>query len=385
MRAIAITMVLGLGACGEPPTLVEERAALSGTALDEGRRLFDHETFGGNGRTCKTCHSPGNGTLTLEQIGERFAEDPAGPLFRGDGTDDGAGNGVSRILADGTILITLPLPPHVRLLDDPAATTVTLRRGIPSTMNTPALDPVLMYDGRAPDLVEQARGAIVDHAENAIEPTEEQLALIAGFQKTGRFFSSSAMQAFAAGGPPPPLPAGNTEPERRGRRFFEDVPVGPGDKTGLCAICHSGPLLNTSNGRNPLPPPLGFVPAGERFQSILSGELLPNGDPLRIYRVTNPDGTTFDVASTDPGRAMVTGDFRGFPFGDLGEFKIPPLRGVRHTAPYFHNNGAKTLEEVLRHYTLFFIIATPVVFPGAAPTVLTEQDQADIIAFLKLL
>jgi hypothetical protein len=46
---------------------------------------------------------------------------------------------------------------------DPGATAVTLRRGIPSTMNTPALDPVLMYDGRAPDLIEQARGAVQDH------------------------------------------------------------------------------------------------------------------------------------------------------------------------------------------------------------------------------
>ena len=91
------------------------------------------------------------------------------------------------------------------------------------------------------------------------------------------------------------------------------------------------------------------------------------------------------MPSTDPGRALTSGDFRGFPFGDLGEFKIPSLRNIRKTAPYFHNNGAKTLEDVLRHYTLFFIIATPVVFPGAAPTVLTEQDQADIIAFLKLL
>ena len=44
---------------------------------------------------------------------------------------------------------------------------------------------------------------------------------------------------------------------------------------------------------------------------------------------------------------MVTGDMRPFPFGDLGKFKIPTLWGVKHTAPYFHHSGAKTLEEVL--------------------------------------
>ena len=29
----------------------------SAAEVSEGQRLFDHETFGGNGRTCRTCHS----------------------------------------------------------------------------------------------------------------------------------------------------------------------------------------------------------------------------------------------------------------------------------------------------------------------------------------
>jgi cytochrome c peroxidase len=352
---------------------------------DDGRALFDHETFGGNGRTCRTCHSPANGTLTLEQIADRFAEDPQGPLFRGDGTDDGAGNGTARIRADGTILVDLPLPPGVVALDDPAASHVRLRRGIPSTMNTPALDPVLMYDGRAPDLIEQARGAIHDHAAPTVEPTEEQLALIAAFQRSPQFFTSNALRDFAAGGPPPVLPEGNTESERRGRRFFDDVPIAPPSTRGICAICHSGPMLNESNGKNPIPVPPFFVPKGERFQSILSGELVPNGDPFRAYAFTDGDGVAQVVVASDPGRAMETGDFRGFPFGHLGQFKIPSLWNVRHTAPFFHNNGARTLEAVIEHYAVFFPIATPVALPGAPPIVFTEQDKADLLAFLKLL
>jgi len=367
------------------PLVVVCVVAQEGTGPREGRRLFNEETFGGNGRTCSTCHSPSNGTLTLEQISDRFAEDPSGPLFRGDGADDGVGNGTSRIRADGTILVTLPLPAHVRLADDPGATSVTLRRGIPSTINTPALDPVLMFDGRAPDLVEQARGAIADHAAPTVEPTDEQLQLIAEFQRTPSFFSSRALREFAAGGPPPALPEGRTESERRGRRFFDDVPIEPPSTRGTCSVCHSGPMLNESNGFNPIPVSPFLVPKGERFQSILSGELLPNGDPFRAYLVTNPDGSTFTTVSSDPGRAMQTGDFRGFPLGNLGQFKIPSLWNVRHTAPYFHNNGARTLEDVVEHYRTFFIIATPVAIPGAPPIVLTEQDMADIIAFLKLL
>lgn len=119
-KTIWFAAVLLVGCAAEETPVGEAAAALSSDELDEGRRLFNHETFGGNGRTCKTCHSPSNGTLTLEQIADRFAEDPAGPLFRGDGTDDGAGHGTSRIRADGTILITLPLPHGVTVLDDPA-------------------------------------------------------------------------------------------------------------------------------------------------------------------------------------------------------------------------------------------------------------------------
>jgi hypothetical protein len=35
-----------------------------GLELD-GKKPFEKETFGGNGRTCRTCHSKDTGTLTL--------------------------------------------------------------------------------------------------------------------------------------------------------------------------------------------------------------------------------------------------------------------------------------------------------------------------------
>jgi cytochrome c peroxidase len=62
----------------------------------------------------------------------------------------------------------------------------------------------------------------------------------------------------------------------------------------------------------------------------------------------------------------------------VNAFKIPQLRGVRDTAPYFHDNSAKTLEDVLKHYKKFFD------FVGSGID-LTPQDQRDIVAYLKLL
>ena len=42
-------------------------------------------------------------------------------------------------------------------------------------------------------------------------------------------------------------------------------------------------------------------------------------------------------------------------FDHLNAFKISPLRGIRDTAPYFHDNSAKTLEDVVEHYRKFFL------------------------------
>ena len=34
-----------------------------------------------------------------------------------------------------------------------------------------------------------------------------------------------------------------------------------------------------------------------------------------------------------------------------GEFKVPGLRGLLATAPYFHDGSAATIDDVLRHYS----------------------------------
>jgi cytochrome c peroxidase len=346
---------------------------------DAGRHLFERETFGGNGRTCLTCHSRDTGTVSPEDAQERFARNPHDPLFRGDGTDDGAGNGVLRMLADATVLVRIPLAANVSLASDPAARSIVVRRGIPSTLNTPSLDPVLMYDGRQPSLEQQALGATTDHGQATRTPTAKELEQIAVFERTRPFFSSKALWSFAWTGRAPELPGGRTASEKRGRRFFDDAPIGSGDggKAGLCAACHSGAMLNETNQFIPAPP----FRRGGRFQSVLVSELNEAGNPVFDFLFKNTDGTTTAVSSPDAGRALVTGSTSA---DSVNAFKIPTLWGVAQTAPYFHDNSAATLEDVVKHYAKFFaIISTP---PGGAPGIdVTPQDQKDIVAFLKLL
>jgi hypothetical protein len=168
-------------------------AQLSGQSIpvpsERNRLLFTTQTFGGNGRTCDTCHSltAGTGTVSPQDARRRYQQNPLDPLFLFDGSDDGQGHGVTRMLKDATILITLPLPPNVALADDPTVRTVTLRRGIPTTRNTPALDPVLMLDGREPNLPTQALHARQAHDQPTVIPTLADLLGISQFELTERF------------------------------------------------------------------------------------------------------------------------------------------------------------------------------------------------------
>ena len=138
----------------------------------EGKRLFEEETFRGNGRTCLTCHSRETGTVSPRDAQIRFHANPHDPLFVHDGSDDddndgfGDGHHFTRMLNDATILMRIHLHENVELKGHPEIREVTVRRGIPTTLNTPALDPVLMLDGRQPNLEAQARGAIADHAQS---------------------------------------------------------------------------------------------------------------------------------------------------------------------------------------------------------------------------
>jgi cytochrome c peroxidase len=371
-----------------------------GIELD-GKKLFDKDTFGGNGRTCLTCHDKATGTLTLAAV-QRIIDkrDPNDAFLIHDALDDD-GVGTTRVQAFGTIRMTIPLPKGITLADDQGATHVTAFRGIPSTRNTPALDPILLYDGRAPTLQDQALGAIHDHNQNMIEPTAAQLDAIAEFQRTDpRFFSSAALKKFAATGAPPELPPGITPAEKRGRTFLVDAPFNPPSKRGICALCHSGPMLNTinqahSNFSNGVPRP------GVRFFNIGVNIVNAPNNPIRTWIINDGVNPVVTVRSPDLGILLhPTLDLgpnhpplpppRVLPRAVLAEnFKIPTLWGVKDTAPYFHDNGARTLRDAVAHYQRFFNF-TEAQDPVGSETLggfitLTDDDVDDIVAYLKLL
>jgi len=85
---------------------------------------------------------------------------------------------------------------------------------------------------------------------------------------------------------------------------------------------------------------------------------------LPLYTVVE-DRTGDTLRSSDPGRAMVTGRW-----ADVGEFKVPGLRGLAARAPYFHNGSAATLRDVVRFYE------------SQSDPRLTAVEEADLTVFL---
>jgi cytochrome c peroxidase len=383
LTSLVAIALLGVAACAvksEPdatdqassPLLSLEPTASDGEKCssigNSGQKLFKCETFGGNGRTCATCHSAATGTFSPAEAQALYAKDPGAPLFRKIDSDFGLGLTYTRLLNDAVIRAGVDLPPNVSILEMPGQRTVFLNRGVPTTLDTPALDPVLMYDGRAPNLQAQALGAIHGHMEPTIEPTSKQLDAIATFEKT--LFSSDTLRDFAAGRATPVLPPGNTAAEKRGRVAFVDGPQ------GKCAFCHSGPMLNQTNAFNVDP----AVPAGSRFATALVSEFNSANNPVLTFLFTNPDGSVTPVATPDPGRGLITGNAgEALP----AQFKIPTLWNVKNTAPYFHDNSAKTLEDVGLHYQK--MLAVGAVLFNAPQIVLTNDERDDIVAYMKLL
>jgi len=346
------------GAEGEEALVAQATEGLSrqeAAAVLRGAHLFLREDFDGNGRTCVTCHSLSTGTLTPADVQARYRRNRRDPLFVALDSDDGSGASYELLRRHATVNVTVPLPPNVRLADDPTARTVTLRRGIPSTLDMPALDPFIMLDGRAPTLQEQARGAIEDHAQATRAPTARELDDVAAFERYA-LFSSPALQRYARGGPAPGLPRGRTAAEKRGRTFFEG-------SLSLCGSCHSGPLLDGNTGGEPDP--------SFRFSTILVSEFNKLNNPVRDYVFTLEDGSEVVVSSADPGVALTTGDPQ-----TVGMFKMTSLRNIRNTPPYFHDNSAATLAEVMDLYVEAFRLSGIEVTP---------QHAADIVAYMNLL
>jgi mono/diheme cytochrome c family protein len=323
------------------------------------------------------------------------------PLFRPIDADDfrihgQAANDFSNLRQNGLVRITFPLPPNVRLIDpatgQPSSETeADVWRMVPSVLDVkltgaddenpwprpPNQTGGYQLDARFANLQEQALGAFVSHAQVQNPPSQRMLDDLAAFQNV--LFSSTRVrqlsEAVDAGivplpDPDPPL----NELEQQGKQVF----------IRACAHCHGGPGQSTTQPpvfarfhdiATQCPRPVDTAtPARFTFQPC-PPRLARNA---RTYEITLPNGTKVRRTSSDPGRALLTGFVGGPPpQDDWNKFDVPSVRGISRTAPYFHNNSAASLEEVVDHYVEFF----KRIRANAAPGVVSPVASTDGINF----
>jgi cytochrome c peroxidase len=211
------------------------------------------------------------------------------------------------------------------------------------------------WDGRAPTLEAQALGPV----ENPIEMGHEMTAVIEAFAKIpeyekrfqevfgreinqedfGRAIAAFERTVLSGNSPYDKFKAGDedalTEAQKRGMNTFE----GAG-----CSVCHTPPLFSN-------------------------------------YRFYNA-GVGMDEEEPDPGRKEVTGRDN-----DMGAFRVPALREVANTHPYFHDGSAEKLEDAVA------LMAAggkdnpdlSAMLKAVRSAELTEEDEKDLVEFLKAL
>jgi len=228
-------------------------------------------------------------------------------------------------------------------------------RNAPTVINA-AYMPVQFWDGRAASLEEQALGPI----ENPIEMGHKMEVMIGDLEKVADY-QHRFQQVFGTGVTKEGVAkaiaafertilsgdslydrfkqgdeAALSEAQKRGMEVFTNK--------GMCSTCHAPPTF--SNG--------GFYNAG----------------------------VGMDKAKPDEGRMKTTKKD-----SDLGKFRVPALREVANTGPYFHDGSAARLEDVVA------IMAgggkdnpnLSVVMKSVREAKLTDQDKSDLVAFLNAL
>ena len=395
------------------------------------RAFFDRnlDGLGGNGRACSDCHmakdsfqlSPADVEARFQRLQSRRLRHPEAddPLFRPIDADDFRINGeaatdFSNLRQNGLVRVTIPLPSNIKLIDPatnaPSAETfVDLWRAVPSVNDVALTGPDdvnpwprgpnefggYQLDARVTTLQEQALGALTNHAQIQGAALPQLLDDLASFQRV--LFTNHRVRQLAdavrAGTAPLPDPDRRLDAlEQQGKVVF----------VRACAQCHGGPGLSTPQApvirfhdiATQCPAPVDTITPPRFVLPACPPQLARNA---RTYQITLANGTKIRRISSDPGRALLTGFVGGpAPQDDWNKLDMPGLRGIANTAPYFHNNSAATLEDVVDHYIEFFKRVQANALPGVVPPALSTDginidrppslaERAALLAYLRKL
>lgn len=172
---------------------------------------------------------------------------------------------------------------------------------------------------------------------------------------------------------------------------------------GKCINCHGGPALtNASIHRKFVTGRMSNMPMGNGANAVYDegfynigvtrteedlglGGRDPFGNPLSFSGLAKEKSLLFFTYEQDLANVTVSPWTR---IAVNGAFKTPGLRNVALTAPYFHNGGAATLEQVVEFYNRggnFALHNMADLDADIQPLGLTAAEKASLVAFMKAL
>jgi hypothetical protein len=339
----------GVGADGM--TLDASQALFQGFSQVAGRVVS-------NGRTCATCHRPGAAKLGLPPLPLSSTVPATDPLFTGLPADIGVEPQGLQNFDQLGLLFHRPTRLNPFFAEDSAARQLFFWRKTTRLVNT-VFTFGFLNEGRMRELVETSRGAVFTHTQNG-DLRFDDLVDVQRLQDISRFMEETIdppeLQALLDPNDPNYQvlvndPFATVHPTTQLQRQGEDV------FQRYCLDCHNMPNVFSNRDHVNAPPHAGPPPFGHAFDVGVAERNAHHlefrrFDPATGQRVQlilpliAQDGTIVNLPVVDD-VGLAGGTFR---YEDLHRFKVPQLRRVAQLGPYFHDNSAATLADVVDYF-----------------------------------
>jgi cytochrome c peroxidase len=324
---------------GLSPPRVPKENPLTAEAIELGRHLFFDVRLSGNGtQSCASCHEPARA----------FTDGKATPV--GSTGDVLPRNSMSLVNVAWMSTYTWA---------NPQLTTLEQQALVPMFADHPVelgmanhLDEILerlRSDSLYPSLFAAAFPALDDPI------TDRQIVMaLASFQRS-LISADAPYDRYVYGGDRTAL----SDEQKLGLQVFNS-------EVAECYHCHGGVLFTNA-----------FVAADSTVTE-------PAFENTGLYNIDGDGG----YPEPNTGLFALSGTPR-----DMGRFRVPTLRNLKFSAPYFHDGSAATLDDVLDHYLAGGRTVTgehagvgsdsPLKSPLVRPFTLTQQERAALLSFLR--
>lgn len=379
--------------------------AADDTTIDTSQAIFEgfSQAYGGqltsNGRVCASCHRGKANNFGLPPLPLTASVAPDDPLLAGF-TADAAGDpeAFQNLVQHGLIRYRPGRFNLARSESDPYRT-VFFWRKVPRLVNL-RFEHGFTNDGRARVMFETCQGAAFTHTQPTDNRFDDLFTVADGIDLEAFQFTDTFSDPRLAALADPSDPMHDT----LATHPFYTVPIktraqarGAAVFATYCMSCHNVPNVFNNiwnveplgNNVRPVTDPAFAPSVGKNFDiGVAEANRLglpfalaqPDGTRKTIVLpLTNEDGTVSNMPVTfDVGLAATTGRTV-----DVGRFRVPQLRNIRNLGPYFHDNSAATLGDVVDYFNSDQYNNSR---DGRRhPIHLDQQQRSDLLGFLNIL